>query len=116
MVHCQLEQTGQFHKESAHSAPGVQTVSNVADDCDSHSQVCDWIVSGGLQLSDNRVAAPEFVALPLAAFLHVALSDLIELSDPGGYNQSSTVPPELVSSLLFVLRTALPARAPSFIS
>ena len=116
MVHCELEQAGQFHKMAAHSAVGGQIVFNVAHECDSNSQVCDWIVSGGLQLSDNRVTAPEFVASPLAAFLHAALSDLIELSDPGGYNQSSTVPPELVSSVLFVLRTALPARAPSFIS
>jgi hypothetical protein len=113
-VHCQLEQTGLLHEVVAYSANDVQTFS---DGCyNEESQVCDWIVSGGLQVSDSRVSAPEFSALPLAAFLHAALSDAIECSDPAGCNQSSTVPPELVSSVLFVLRTALPARAPSLLS
>ena len=113
MVHCQMEQTGLFHEAAAYSANDVLVVS---DSCQHESHVCDWLISGGVQVSDARVAAPEFVALPLAAFLQVALSDAIELSDPGGYDRSSDVPPELSSSVHFVLRTALPARAPSLAS
>lgn len=113
-VHCQLEQTGLCKEVATHSAVvGVQTVSDACFDAD--ASVCDWIVSGGLQVSKSRVSAPQFIALPLATFLHDALTDTIKPS-PGGDHQSRSVPPELVSSVLFDLRTALPARAPSIIS
>jgi hypothetical protein len=115
-AHCQSEQTGHFRNKTENSAAGLQTFFSVPHDCPSNSQVCDWIASGGFQLRDNRIAAPEFLALPLAVFLQVSLSDLTERFGSGVYNESTTVPPELFSSILFVLRTALPARAPSLAS
>lgn len=114
-VHCQLEQTGLGKEVASHSAVGgVQAVSDAC--CEADSNVCDWIVSGGLQVSQSRVSAPQFIALPLAPFLQVDSTDIITLSEPSACNESRIVPPEFSSSVLFVLRTALPARAPSFIS
>ena len=114
-AHCQSEQTGHFRNQTENSA-GLQAFFSVPHDCPSNFQVCDWIASGGFPLRDSRIATPEFLALPLSAFLQISLSDLIERSGSGDYNQWTTVPPELFSSVLFVLRTALPARAPSLAS
>ena len=113
-VHCQLEKTGLLHKLAGHSATvGVQTVADASDeDC----QICDWVVSGGLQGSGSRIAAPEFVAFPLVDFLRVAFSDLIALPKSVTQSQWSIAPPDLGSSVQFALRTALPVRAPSLIS
>ena len=110
MVHCQLEKTGLVHKFAENSAISVHTVSDSSGDND--SQICDWVMSGGLQVSENRVSIPEFVAVPSAAFLSIA----IRLTVPDGQTQLSIVPPELATSVQFVLRTALPVRAPSIIS
>ena len=114
MLHCQLEKTGLAHHFAGNSPVSVHTLSNSGDDGD--SQICDWITSGGLQTSESRVCAPEFVASPFAFFLSIALSDVIMLPMLGGQAQSSLAPPELASSVQFVLRTALPVRAPSLTS
>lgn len=114
-IHCQLERTGLCKEVATQtSLNGFQTVS---DDCfDGDFNVCDWIVSGGLQVSKSRVSAPQYIALPLAPFLQVALADIITPPEPNACHQLSIAPPEFSSSVSFVLRTALPARAPSCIS
>ena len=113
-AHCQFEQAGLCHKAAEQCSLNVQTP---PADCQADDgPVCDWIISGGLQKSDAGVSAPEFVALPLADFLRVAFDNVSANPEPPGHNQSSIVPPEFSSSVLFVLRTALPARAPSFLS
>lgn len=110
-VHCQLEKTGLFHKGAQ---AGVSAHKATSDINGLDSDICDWVVSGGLHVSDNRVAAPEFSPAPLVAFLAFALSDLAVLADePQVQCERSLAPPELRSSFHFVFRTALPARAPS---
>jgi hypothetical protein len=117
-LHCQLEKQGLFSKRTALGAHGgisdQSVVSTLGDD---DSNVCDWVTTGGLQVSDNRVSAPEFFPAPLVAFLGIAFSDLVILFDePRSQCQRSVAPPELRSSFHFVFRTALPARAPSIAS
>jgi hypothetical protein len=112
-AHCQLEKIGFFHEADCHGA-AIQSdsESNGHDD----SRICDWMTSGGLQAADVRVIAPEALAVVLAPlFANDSCDERLALNS-GGVVAWSVTPPELVHTFQFVLRTALPARAPSLAS
>lgn len=113
-AHCQLEKTGFLHAPDSHqgACSRSDSESNGHDD----SRVCDWVTSGGLQATDIRVVAPEALAVALAPlFATDACDERLSLKS-GGLIEWSVAPPELVHTFQFVLRTALPARAPSLAS
>jgi hypothetical protein len=100
-LHCQVEQVGMSRKVA-------QTGTPKAD-----SDVCGWVVSGGLDVSDSRTAVQEFTPLALIAPCSVLAADLVIFSDEMRVqNKWSVAPPEMRASFQFLLRTALPARAP----
>jgi hypothetical protein len=113
-LHCQFEKDGPFHNAAAQASIHSEAAHCDLDDADSH--VCDWVTTGGLHVSDSRVSAPEFVAVPLFAFLGIVFSDLLIPPEPSSQSERSVAPPELRASFHFVFRTALPARAPSIAS
>lgn len=113
-AHCQLEKFGFLHEGGSHHSAGAQSDSE--PNGHDNSRICDWMTSGGLQAADIRVTAPEAVAVVLAPlFANDACDERLALNS-GGVIEWSVAPPELVHTFQFVLRTALPARAPSLAS
>lgn len=112
-LHCQAEAAGLLHKASLGGASSPQAALSAANYPD--SDICDWVVTGGLDASDTRVAAPVFTPIPVAAFVRDATArPLVLPADLQFQTRGSLAPPALLrSSVHFVLRTALPARAPS---
>ena len=113
-AHCQVEKTGFFNESGSHHCPGGHSDSESSGHGD--SRVCDWVTSGGLQATDIRVVAPEALAVALAPLLATDLCDERLTPNSRGGAESSVAPLELVHTFQFVLRTALPARAPSLAS
>lgn len=111
-LHCQLEKDGLFRDVAAQT--GADSESEDCELADASSHICDWVTSGGLHSPESRVSAPEFI--PLLAFLGFAFPDLLIPPEPSSQCDRSVAPPELRSSVHFVFRTALPARAPSIAS
>lgn len=113
-AHCQLEKTGFIHESGSHHCPGSHSDSESSGHDD--SQVCDWVNSGGIQATDIRVVAPEALAVALAPLLATDLCEERLMPNSRGRAGSGVAPLELVHTFQFVLRTALPARAPSLAS
>jgi len=114
VAHCQLAKTGFFHESGSHASAGCPSDSESSGHAD--SRVCDWVMSGGLQAVDIRVIAPEALAIELAPLFTTDACDEQLSLKAGCLIEWSVAPPELVHTFQFVLRTALPARAPSLAS
>lgn len=114
IAHCHLEKAGFIRETACHHILGSHSdsESNGHDD----SQVCDWVNSEGLKAADVRVFAPEALTFLCARVLATDLYDGRRSPDSCRVTDRSVTPPELVHTFQFVLRTALPARAPSLVS
>lgn len=116
-LHCQMESTGLLRKGTADRAGPPGSSHAKGDVGQAEGDVCGWMTDGGLSVPDGQIALPApLVALVPAAvpFCDSSLAILIhEQVVPGRW---SLAPPETRSSIHFVDRTALPARAPSAVS
>lgn len=106
-IHCQLEAVGKLSSKS-----NSRSISYFSQDDSKESDVCDWAQSGGFYNPDHRILnVLDFADLVLfeqspqhSNFLPTANSSIA----------SKAAPQELLKSWHFALRTALPARAPSW--
>ncbi len=113
-AHCELKKSQSPQNPAGHGNAHFQGASNSADADD--SQICDWVASGGYKNSESNVVVPEFVLAFVPTFWKVALDEQLLTLKAGCQSESSTAPPELVPTVPFASRTALPARAPSIAS
>jgi hypothetical protein len=97
--------------------PGLEFLQCAGDtgqsDCDNSGDGCSELENPNYKLSDTslEVPQPQFVILFHLLFID-SLRNVVE-TQPKRLNE---VPPGISSSWQFSLRTALPPRAPSFIS
>lgn len=110
VVHCQLGQARLVGSLAKDSRPSFQAASpgNSGEEC----HICQWVATGGYKASDSRLAGPELVPVLMPAFTPAPQHELPPKQSH--FAEWSTPPPDLGGTFLFVCRTALPARAPSF--
>lgn len=105
-VHCMLEKL-----------PGLGFLSCAAEapkNAECEDDGCQVVESGAYKIENHQIAVEPW--LPLA----IALTALVPLEgsslDPAWLLEATAAPPEICCSWRFSARTALPPRAPSFVS
>ena len=111
-LHCQLAMAGVLQPQKAFAALDAPAS---APDSDEDS-VCSWMESGGCEARDCSIAVdfPLVECAPFESLWTLIFANPVPRVCSDG--NVEPVPPELPQSWQFSLRTALPARAPSFIS
>ncbi|MCI0538431.1 MAG: hypothetical protein L0Z50_24760 [Verrucomicrobiales bacterium] len=94
--------------------PLAEAAPHQPSDC-GDDDACATVESGNYKSEEGQVSAPKAPILPVA-FALALLSDLAALEPPASEISPEATPPELAHVWQFSFRTALPPRAPSFIS
>jgi len=108
-MHCRLESLPGM--EFLVCCPQEDSVPHQDSDCD--DDACAVVESASYKTENNRVAIPTPVLVP-ALFLTPLLS--LEVVFAANLLVFEASPPELPATWQFSFRTALPPRAPSFVS
>lgn len=110
--HCALEMIPSLSFLAC--SPQTEAARHVPDDCGDEGDACATVESGNYKSEESQVSAGK---APLAnAFMLALLSELTALESLVGRASPEVIPPELAHVWQFSFRTALPPRAPSFIS
>ena len=97
-----------------HAQPSFGAVSHDNDSCDDH--ICDWVVTGGYKASE-RHDLPQNLVYSFSPLLIDILPKEEPLPlDKIPFAEWSKPPPGQAEIVLFVCRTAQPARGPSLFS
>ena len=109
--HCALEMIPSLSFLAC--SPQTEAARHLPDDCGDEGDACATVESGNYKSEESQVSAGE---APVAnAFVLALLSDLAReslVSRPA----PEIIPPEFAHVWQFTFRTALPPRAPSFLS
>lgn len=111
--HCALERAVGFPRTFA-TGDGVTSHASCVKSEESQ-RICDWVLSGGYAFSATRVTLPQFNPLPDPA-LAALFRELASQQQDYNIGVRGIDPPIPTDTFLFVCRTALPVRAPSFLS
>jgi hypothetical protein len=108
-MHCRLE-----------SLPGMEFLvccphedASPHQDSDCDDDVCAVVESASYKTENNRVVIPTPMLAPALLLSSLLSLEVIPAANPVAFEAS---PPELPATWQFFFRTALPPRAPSFIS
>jgi hypothetical protein len=112
-AHCRLEALAGFHFLSCEDQTEAAN-SPVHSEKDCGSDGC-WVIESGSYQAQKPLTAPAKPLLALVAGT-LALPDLTQEASSGLVVTASPAPPELSRLWQFSRRTALPPRAPTFLS
>lgn len=111
--HCGLELLS--GSEFLACAPQSEATPHQPKDCGDDNDSCAAVESGLYKAEEGQIAAAKAPVFAVAFALAV-LSDLAAIESSAEQLPSDSSPPELARVWQFSFRTALPPRAPSFIS
>jgi hypothetical protein len=114
IVHCQAEQGLLSASNNTNAQFAFQTASH--GDGNGEDHVCDWVATGGYKASESHVVAPKLNYSLNPAFAEILPGEKLPSPNQVHAFEWSNAPPEQRDIFLFVCRTALPVRAPSFVS
>ena len=97
--------------------PGLEFLKCAADteqgDCSGSGDACSQIENPNYKLSDTKVVIPQPA---FAVLFHILIQNSVRNPVENQTPASVEVPPEISTTWQFSFRTALPPRAPSFVS